>query len=274
MGQETVRREPLLTGPAAAYRSTFAPCAPEPVPGEPLPPGWEGIYFPFDAAFADLRPDGSPGADGTVPDPGLPRRMYAGEDTRFLRPLCYGDTVEQRTALGAVTRKRGRAGELVFADIERSYLVDGVVAVTSTWHDVFLPASDPAAAPADVPAGEAEQWDWSRRATLDSRQLFRYSALTFNTHRVHYDRTWAQDVEGLPDLLVHGPLMRMLLLDFATLSLPGRTVREFSVRSVSPAFVDRPVILVGREDADGVRVRALDADHRVLARGRVRTDTP
>ncbi|MGW6456837.1 hypothetical protein ACWF94_13090 [Streptomyces sp. NPDC055078] len=274
MGEERIRREPLRTEPAAAYRSTFAPSAPEPVPGEPLPAGWEGICFPFDAAYADLRPDGSPGTDGTVPGPGLPRRMYAGEDTRFLRPLRYGDTVEQRTTPGAVTRKRGRAGELVFADIERAYLVDGDIAVTSTWHDVFLPASDPAAAQVGVPAGEAEVWDRSERATLDSRQLFRYSALTFNTHRVHYDRAWAQGVEGLPDLLVHGPLMRMLLLDFASRWFPDRTIREFSMRSVSPVFVDQPVTLAGRECDDGMRVCALDAAHRRLAQGRVTTEAP
>jgi 3-methylfumaryl-CoA hydratase len=276
-----IRRETLRVEPAAAYRSTFAPGSRTPGAGEPLPPGWEGIYFPFDAAYDDLRPDGSPGGDDIVPDTGLPRRMYAGEDTRFLRPLRYGDLVEQRTTLGAVTRKSGRAGELVFADIERAYVVDGEVAVVSTWHDVFLPgdptpasagAAPAGAAPArEAPAGVAEDWDVTEQVTLDSRQLFRYSALTFNTHRVHYDSAWARAAEGLPDLLVHGPLMRMLLLDLAVRSVPGRTIAAFAMRSHAPAFVDSPITLVGRADGDGLEVRALDESGSTLARGRVGT---
>ncbi|GGL42713.1 MaoC family dehydratase N-terminal domain-containing protein [Phycicoccus endophyticus] len=271
MGGERVRRERLRLEPAAAYRSTFAPSGPPPVLGEPLPPGWEGVYFPFDAAYADLRPDGSPGGEDVVPDVGLPRRMYAGEDTRFLRPLRYGDEVEQRTALGAVTRKQGRAGELVFADVEREYLVGGEVAVRSTWHDVFLPAEDPSQAREPAPPGEPETWTWSEQVVLDSRALFRYSALTFNTHRVHYDRPWAQNVEGLSDLLVHGPLLRMLLLDLGARALAGRPVTRFSVRSLAPAFVDRPVTLAGRVEGDGAELRALDEAHRTLARARLST---
>jgi 3-methylfumaryl-CoA hydratase len=266
---ERVRQELLRTEPAAAYRSTFAPSAQAPVVGEPLPPGWEGIYFPFDTSYAGLRPDGSPGADDVVAEVGLPRRMYAGEDTRFTRPLRYGDTVEQRTRTGSVTRKQGRAGELVFVDIERTYAVAGEVAVTSTWHDVFLPATDPGEPPRATPAGEPGEWDWTEEVTLDSRQLFRYSALTFNTHRVHYDRSWAQGVEGLPDLLVHGPLMRMLLLDFASRSLPGIAIGAFSMRSMAPVYVDQTVVLAGRVTPDGVLVCALDAANRTLARGRV-----
>lgn len=99
--------------------------------------------------------------------------------------------------------------------------------------------------------------------------MIRYSALTFNTHRVHYDRDWARDAEGLPDLLVHGPLMRLLLLDFAIRSAGGLEVREFSLRSLAPTFVDTPVTLVGGHTDDGADVYAVDDADQILAHGSV-----
>jgi 3-methylfumaryl-CoA hydratase len=272
IGRRT-RTEHLRTEPAAAYRTTFAPQAPEPLPGGALPSGWEGLYFPFDTHFADLRPDGSPGAGDVVPEIDLPRRLYAGEDTRFHRPLHYGDLAEQCTTLGRVEPKQGRSGRMVFADVERRYLVSGELAVTSVWHDVFLPGADPAQSssqPVRAPARlEQTDWAWSAQLALDRRQLFRYSAITFNTHRVHYDLGWARDDEGLPDLLVHGPLMRMLLLDFATKSAGGQSVREFSLRSLAPTYVDTPVTLVGGDAGEGAEVYAVDDAGRKLAHGRV-----
>ncbi|WP_037138762.1 hypothetical protein [Rhodococcoides fascians] len=264
-----VRTESLRIAPAAAYRGTFAPLAAEPKSTGELPPGWEGIYFPFDAALADLRPDGSPADDGVLPVIDLPRRMYAGEDTVFHRPLAYDDVVEQRIQAGAVVEKEGRGGRLVFGDVERSYLVAGELAISSVWHDVFLEAAKPGAvAKPPAPAPDAE-WAWTEPLTLDPRQLFRFSALTFNTHLVHYDRDWARGVEGLQDLLVHGPLVRMLLLDFAVRSQPGIQVERFSLQMQAPVFVDAEVRLVGRETDSGSEVLVVDAQSGVLARGLV-----
>lgn len=262
-----VRTESLRLTPAAAYRGTFAPTAEEPKSTGELPPGWEGLYFPFDAALADLRPDGSPADDGILPVIDLPRRMYAGEDTVFHRPLAYDDVVEQRVQAGAIVEKEGRGGRLVFADVEREYFVGGELAVSSVWHDVFLEAAKPGAvAKPPAPAPDVE-WEWSESLTLDARQLFRFSALTFNTHLVHYDRDWARNVEGLQDLLVHGPLVRMLLLDFAVRSQPGARVGSFSVHMQAPVFVDTEVRLVGRETDSGSEVVVVNARSGVLARG-------
>lgn len=264
-----VRIETLRVGPAAAYRGTFAPTVAEPRPTGELPPGWEGIYFPFDAAMTELRPDGSPADDGVLPAIDLPRRMYAGEDTVFHQPLSYDELVEQRVQAGAIIEKEGRGGRLVFADVERSYLVDGELAITSIWHDVFLEAAKRGAvAKPPAPAPDVE-WAWSEPLTLDSRQLFRFSALTFNTHLVHYDREWARNVEGLQDLLVHGPLVRLLLLDFAVRSQPGVQVRRFSLQMQAPVFVDAEVQLVGRATDAGSEVFVRDWSGRILARGTV-----
>lgn len=264
-----IRRQVIDLQPAIDYRGTFAPDSRAPVVGGDLPAGWEGLYFAFDAPLAALRPDGSPADDGVLPQIDLPRRLYAGEDTVFHRTLRYGDLVEQRTSLAGLVRKQGRSGELVFADIERVYSVDGEPAVTSVWHDVFLA---PATARPLQPL-PAETWQHDESMTLDARQLFRFSAITFNTHRVHYDRAWAVDVEGLDDLLVHGPLTRILMLDAVARWQPGRRVASFGITSTAPVFADRPLRLVARETAAtdgaaaGAEVVGLDSAGAALARG-------
>ncbi|AYF97884.1 hypothetical protein [Protaetiibacter intestinalis] len=262
------RRETLSAVPAAQYRGTFAPSAVIPVSGGALPPGWEGLYFPFDADLAALRPDGTPARDGILPEIELPRRMYAGEDTVFHAPLRFGERVEQSARAGAVVEKTGRSGRLVFADIVREYRVDGRLAIESTWHDVFLEAAEPGAAAAPVAAPE-EPADWERRVTVDVRQLFRFSAITFNTHRIHYDRDWAQRVEGLAELLVHGPLLRILLLDAVAAHEPDLAPRTVAYRSHAPVLVDAEVRLRGRRTGAGVEVSALGPAGELVARASV-----
>lgn len=262
-----VRTEVVAPGTVEAYRGTFAASDPPLAVGDALPAAWEGVLFPFAVPLADLRPDGTPARDGVVPEIDLPRRMYAGETTEFRRPIHLGDEVVQTTSLGTVAEKTGSRGRLVFVDIEREYAVDGEVAVRSVWHDVFLEANDPDA-PARPPRSDPSilaDADWVEEVTPDARQLFRFSALTFNTHLIHYDRAWARDVEGLPDLLVHGPLTRILLMDAARRHAPGRMAARLDLRAIAPVLVDRVLRLAGRATGDGLRVTAVDADDVVLA---------
>lgn len=262
-----VRTERITATTVEAYRGTFAAADAALADVDVLPAAWEGVFFPFDAALADLRPDGTPARDGIIPEIDLPRRMYAGETTEFLRPIRVGDDVTRRASLGSVVAKNGSRGRLVFVDVEREYAVDGEPAVRTVWHDVFLEASDPDApvrAPRPDPAVVAEA-DWQEELTLDARQLFRFSALTFNTHLIHYDRAWAREVEGLPDLLVHGPLTRILLMDAARRNAPGRVPIRLDVRAIAPVLVDRPLRIVGRTTGDTTRVTAVDPDDVVLA---------
>lgn len=266
---QVVRSEPITVGTVEAYRGTFAASDPVLVAGDVLPAGWEGVFFPFAVPLADLRPDGTPARDGVIPEIDLPRRMYAGETTEFLRPIRIGDEVTQTTTLGEVVEKTGSRGRLMFVDIAREYAVGGEVAVRSVWHDVFLEAADPDAPqrpPRPQPAIR-EEAAWVEELTPDARQLFRFSALTFNTHLIHYDRAWARDVEGLPDLLVHGPLTRILLMDAARRHAPGRVPTRLDVRAIAPVLVDRPLRIVGGSPATdgGIRVTALDPDDVVLA---------
>ncbi|WP_243228318.1 MaoC family dehydratase N-terminal domain-containing protein [Microbacterium sp. CIAB417] len=262
-----VRTEPITASTVEAYRGTFAPGEAGYEDGEELPAAWEGVFFPFAVPLADLRPDGTPARDGVVPEIDLPRRMYAGETTDFLRPIRIGEEVVQTTALGDVVEKTGSRGRLTFVDIVREYAVGGEIAVRSTWHDVFLEAADP-----DVPARAprpdptvAEAAEWTQELTLDARQLFRFSALTFNTHLIHYDRAWAREREGLPDLLVHGPLTRILLMDAVRSHVPGRRPAQLGIRAIAPILVDRPLRIVGRSDGATTTAAVLDAEDVVLA---------
>ncbi len=263
-----VRTERITAEKAEAYRGTFAADEIRPDAAAELPPAWEGIFFPFAVPLADLRPDGTPARDGVIPEIDLPRRMYAGETTEFFRPVRIGDEVTQTTSLGQVVEKNGSSGRLMFVDIEREYAVDGETAIRSVWHDVFLENADPDAPvrPPKTDPDAAASADWIDELTLDARQLFRFSALTFNTHLIHYDRAWAREVEGLEDLLVHGPLTRILLMDAARRHLPDRHPRMLNVRAIAPVLVDRPLFIAGAASGDGVtKATLLDAADTVLA---------
>lgn len=252
---------------AEAYRGTFAASEQHRGAGDVLPAGWEGVYFPFAVALADLRPDGTPARDGVIPEIDLPRRMYAGETTEFLRPILLGDEVTQTTSLGRVVEKNGSSGRLMFVDVERDYAVAGETAIRSVWHDVFLEQADPDAPtrPPKTDPDAAASASWIDELTLDARQLFRFSALTFNTHLIHYDRSWARETEGLDDLLVHGPLTRILLMDSARRHAPQRTPARLDLRAIAPVHVDRPLLIVGHDDGESTRVTLLDDSDAVLA---------
>lgn len=267
---EVMRTETLDAARAEAYRGTFAAAEPACGDGDALPAGWEGVYFPFAATLADLRPDGTPARDGVLPEIDLPRRMYAGEDTVFAGELHVGDRVVQTAAPGRIVEKAGASGRLVFADIERTFAVDGEVLVRTTWHDVFLERwSRPARAPRTDPSA-ASSADWIEDVVIDARQLFRFSAMTFNTHLVHYDSGWAREEEGLDDLLVHGPLLRILLIDAARRHNPARRAAAFRVRMTAPAYVARPLRLCGTAAGeDALRVVAIGPDDEILATAEV-----
>jgi len=252
IGRRLTATDVLHPGPANLLRLAFARSEPELVAGDPLPPAWLALYFLPRYAPDELRPDGSPRDAGVVPAMPLPRRMFAGESVRFHRPLRIGDAVRRETELADISVKSGGTGTLVFATVaSRVFGPDGL-ALEEERRTVFreevkagqgnqAPRRD--APPAGVP--------WRRRITPDPVLLFRFSALTFNSHRIHYDRRWAMETEGYPGLVVHGPLTTALLLDFARDSNPGRTVRAYTTQARAPLFDTAPFELVGRPTGDG-----------------------
>ena len=252
IGRKQVATDVLHAGPASLLRLTLGRAEPELKDGDPLPPAWLTLYFLPRFGPTQLRPDGAPGDSGVVPKMPLPRRMFAGERQRHHRPLRIGEAVRRETELADISLKSGATGTLVFATVlSRVFGADGL-AVEEERRTVFreeikageknqAPRRDPA--PADVP--------WRRTITAEPILLFRFSALTFNSHRIHYDRPWAMDVEGYPGLVVHGPLTTTLLIDFARDSNPGRTIRGYTTQARAPLFDTAPFELRGRPTGDG-----------------------
>lgn len=204
----------------------------------------QGIHwclFPPMTPTGALGPDGHPptGSDGLIPPIPLPRRMWAASDVTFLASLREGDVIRRDSRLISCTEKSGASGRLVFVELEHNLSIDGQPAIrevqTLVYKDMVMSLSPSSGA---IPADQGP-WMVEEELTPSATLLLRYSALTFNAHRIHYDRRYALEVEGYSDLVVHGPLNATLLLDLARRH--GGPVRRFKFRGVAPAYVDRPV---------------------------------
>ena len=200
--------------------------------GTPLPPFFHQIYFWAPQPPGGLGRDGHPKTgQGLIPDLGLPRRMWAGGRLTFHKPLIAGRAAEKVSRVEAVDRKTGRSGPLGFVTLRHEILQDGTPCL-SEWQDlVYREDPDPNAPRPDAPEARTDETD-AREARFDSTLLFRYSALTLNGHRIHYDLDYARDVEGYDGLVVHGPLLAQLMILMAT-ELMG-PLATFAFRAASP----------------------------------------
>jgi 3-methylfumaryl-CoA hydratase len=252
IGRKQTADDVLHPGPANLLRLAFARPEPELKSGDALPPAWLALYFLPQYRPDALRPDGSPRDAGVVPPMPFPRRMFAGERVRFHKPLRIGDAVRRETELADISVKHGGTGTLVFATVvNRVFGPDGL-ALEDERRTVFreeVKAGEGNQAPRREPA--PTEVPWRKRVTPDPVLLFRFSALTFNSHRIHYDRTWAMQTEGYPGLVVHGPLTTTLLIDFARDCNPGRSLRGYATQARAPLFDTAPFELRGRPTADG-----------------------
>ena len=248
IGRTQTAEDVLHAGPANLLRLALGRPEPELREGDPLPASWLALYFLPRFATAELRPDGSPRDTGVIPPMPLPRRMFAGERVRLSRPLAIGERVRRETRLSDLSVKTGGTGTLVFATVTGRVLGgDGEIAVEEERRSVFREEVRPGErnqAPRREPA--PNDTPWRRRVTADPVLLFRYSALTFNSHRIHYDRPWAMEVEGYPGLVVHGPLTTTLLVDFARDCNPGRRIVACATQARAPLFDTAPFELRGR----------------------------
>lgn len=224
-----------------------------PRPGDPLPPLWHWLYFLPIARQSELGSDGHPARGGFLPPVSLPRRMWAGSRLAFHRPLRIGDPIERVSRIGDVSLKEGRSGPLVFVRIRHEVSVRGEPAIMEE-HDIVYRDPPSANEPPTTPKTPPDRFMWRREINPDPVLLFRYSALTFNGHRIHYDRTYVTEVEGYPGLVVHGPLLATLLLDLLRRNLPNAVVSRFSFRALSPLFDTAPFHIYGMPRPDGSSV--------------------
>jgi 3-methylfumaryl-CoA hydratase len=198
-----------------------------------------------DSPMSGLGEDGHPKKGGFLPPVELPRRMWASSNVEFIQALPVGSTITRQSSIASVAEKSGKSGVLVFVGVEHETQVDGEVAIREQQTIVYREASQTAAA---LPVDKVEQptdWQVVERLTPSPQLLFRYSALTFNSHRIHYDLPYAQTQELYPGLIVHGPLMATLVLQLAA---KHGDVAKFSFRGMSPAYCDQSLFLTANFD--------------------------
>ena len=222
-----------------------------PVPGEPAPLLTHWLRFLPIVPLDRVGADGHPRRGDFLPDVDLPRRMWAGSSLRFERPVGIGTTMTLRSTIAGVAEKDGRSGRLVFVSVDHEIFDDQGLALAESQDIVYRDVPQPGAAP---PAAQPAPADphWTRRIDPDPVLLFRYSALTFNGHRVHYDRPYAMAEEGYPGLVVHGPMIATLLLHELLARHPGADVAAFRFRAVRPIFDIAPFFVCGSLSADGI----------------------
>jgi 3-methylfumaryl-CoA hydratase len=207
-----------------------------------LPPLWHWALFPHIVSQSQVDSDGHPKRGGFLPPVPLPRRMWAGSRVRFERPLMVGSEVTRTSQIIDVAEKEGRTGKLVFVRL-RHELEDRDGPLISEEQDVVYRESSTTAYTAATSPSAPAEFTWQRKIVPDPVLLFRYSADTFNGHRIHYDRTYAREQEGYPALVVHGPLTATLLIDLVRRSLPGESIASFSFKAVNPLFDHAPFYL-------------------------------
>ena len=222
-----------------------------PQAGEPLPPGWQWLFFNPVARRSGLGVDGHPRRGGFLPPIELPRRMWAGSRIRYLADVPVEAQATRRSRILKIENKAGKHGSLSFVTVQHTISCDGSPCISEEQDIVYREVTPPAAATAPEPRRYEGVPQWSRSFEPDTTLLFRYSALTFNGHRIHYDQAYARNEEGYPDLVVHGPLTATLLQQFALEHGAGRPLARFEFRGVTPLFVGRVFQLEGMQAPDG-----------------------
>ena len=268
--------------PAAAFAGLIGAPVPPLETGDPLPPMWHWFTLLEHPAQAELGADGHPARGPFLPPIPGRRRMWAGGRLRLTAPIPVGARLSARSSVAAVSVKSGRRGELAFVTVRHELSVDGAPAGVEEQDIVYRsepdriaprrktpeppqtpeppeppgpPGSPAAPGPPRTPGTQAASGPpgaWRAELATDPVLLFRFSALTYNGHRIHYDRPYATQVEGYPDLVVHGPLLALLALELPRIHAPGRTVRSFDYRLVRPAFV--PATMVSEARPEGATV--------------------
>jgi 3-methylfumaryl-CoA hydratase len=232
IGRTETRRDVVTAAPLVALSSLLDRDDPAPQEGDAAPPLAHWLYFLPVYRQSEAGPDGHSLKGEFLPPVPLPRRMWAGSRLEFLRPFIVGAKVERTSRIANVALKQGRSGPLVFVTVRHEVSDTGGLAITDEHDIVYRGEGALAAKSTAAPQGAV----WRREIHPDPVLLFRYSAVTFNSHRIHYDQPYARRVEAYPGLVVHGPLIATLLLDLLRRSVPGVAVTHFRFRALKPLY--------------------------------------
>ena len=260
IGSQEVREEIISEFPAQAAAAMLDVDGEPMTRGNPLPPLWHWFYFLPRVTRSQVDHDGHPKRGGFLPPVDLPRRMFAGARTRFFAPITIGETAIRQGEILKVTEKSGKSGRLVFVTVRYRIQQGDTIRVEEEQDIVYkepgpsIPAPQPLPSVPDAPAGF-----WIKNVTPDTVLLFRFSALTFNAHRIHYDRPYARNEEGYPGLVVHGPLTAILLAGMARENSSKR-ILQFRFQGRAPLFDLHPFRLVGQPEGDSVVLEAHGPD--------------
>ena len=248
IGRTDVRQDVVTAAPLVALAALLDRDDPAPREGDPAPPLAHWLYFLPNYRQSEAGPDGHDSRGSFLPPAPLPRRMWAGSRIEFLRPMRVGARIARLSKIADVKPKEGRSGALLFVTV-RHEVSDEEGPVIVDEHDlVFRGETTLANPPVAAPTGEA----WRREIRPDPVLLFRYSAVTFNSHRIHYDHPYVTQVEGYPGLVVHGPLTATLLVDLLRRSRPDTVLRAYSFRAMRPLYDTASFWTCGLPD-DGTR---------------------
>jgi 3-methylfumaryl-CoA hydratase len=238
IGRTDLRQDVVTAAPLVGLAALLDRDDPPPVEGDAAPPLAHWLYFLPNYRQSDAGPDGHAERGTFLPNIPLPLRMWAGSRLEFLRPMRVGARIARLSKITDVVPKEGRSGALVFVTV-RHEVSDEDGPVLTDEHDIVFrqaqaPDSNAAATNAPKPADAGEKWH--REIRPDPVLLFRYSAVTFNSHRIHYDQPYVTQVEGYPGLVVHGPLIATLLVDLLRRNRPELELRGYSFRALRPLF--------------------------------------
>ena len=259
IGRSETVHDTLTATPLMALTATLDhPAVAVPV-GTPLPPLWHWLYFLPMHRQSEIGADGHAKRGGFLPPVPLPRRMWAGSQFEFRAPLRVGDAVARTSTIENVTTKEGRSGKLVFVTVRHELGCNGAAEpAVVEFHDIVYREARQPGEIDPAPVAAATGAAWQREVVPDDVLLFRYSALTFNGHRIHYDRKYVTEVEGYPGLIVHGPLIATLLMDLLRRHAPEAEVASFRFKALRPTFDGTSMRVSGARDGHEVKLWAQD----------------
>lgn len=228
--------------------------------GDPIPPHWYSMFFTLNARQSQIGPDGHPRKGEFLPPIPLPRRMFVGRKVEFIEPLRIGDLADKTSEIMSITQKSGRSGILIFLTIRHTIAVAGQPRLIEQQEVVYREAPSQAASQtAATPELAPTDGQWSESLLMDPVLLFRYSAVTWNSHRIHYDAEYARNVENYPGCVMNGALTVHRIIDAAVRNNPGKTLISLTAKLFKPLFVGHTVTLAGKRTEDN-QIQAWAAD--------------
>jgi len=271
IGKQQQSVDTVTAVPIMALRATLDQPDVNVKAGHQLPELWHWLYFLPLARQSEIGADGHPERGGFLPPVPLPRRMWAGSQFTFNQPVRVGDFIKRTSTIENVTHKTGKSGDLVFVRVKHDIkhidrpqdlntTANNTIAITEFHDIVYRQAPQPDAKP-PAPKAAPESADWEHLIETDDVLLFRYSALTFNGHRIHYDRRYVTEVEGYPGLIVHGPLIATLLLEQMRKALHDAVITHYEFKALKPVFDTHPFYACGSVKPDNNTVQLWAKDH-------------